>query len=349
MPPKDKYTDPELRDQVKEEIHESDKGGAPGQWSARKAQMMASEYKKRGGGYTTDKDQGQDESQKNLQKWGEEEWQTKEGSGNAKQEDGTEKRYLPKKAWEQMSEEEKQATDEKKQDESKEGKQFVGNTQKAKNARQKANENETEEFENRKQSKKSGSKSGKSNGANADEKEDGVEDDADAAEEEGYDYDEAQDGEYKDDEIDDDDGEGEEENEVVGEGDEEDADVADESDKAPRGQKRGRKNQGGGSSKKRKDNSGQGKQNGTVGSKQDPAEAPAPAGSKDRVPKEGQKVVWKSLPGYVDGEVIEVLYDEKEVDGKKVKAKKNDPRIVLKSSSSGKICVHKPDAIYFDD
>lgn len=50
MPPKDKYTDPELRDEVKEEIHNSDKGGAPGQWSARKAQMMASEYKKRGGG-----------------------------------------------------------------------------------------------------------------------------------------------------------------------------------------------------------------------------------------------------------------------------------------------------------
>lgn len=36
MPSKDKYTDPELRDEVKEEIHQSDKGGAPGQWSARK-------------------------------------------------------------------------------------------------------------------------------------------------------------------------------------------------------------------------------------------------------------------------------------------------------------------------
>jgi hypothetical protein len=36
MPSRDKYTDPELRDEVKEEIHEGDKGGAPGQWSARK-------------------------------------------------------------------------------------------------------------------------------------------------------------------------------------------------------------------------------------------------------------------------------------------------------------------------
>jgi len=43
MPPKEKYSDPKLRDEVKEEIHNSDKGGAPGQWSARKAQMMASE------------------------------------------------------------------------------------------------------------------------------------------------------------------------------------------------------------------------------------------------------------------------------------------------------------------
>lgn len=31
-----------------QELHESDKGGAPGQWSARKAQMMAKEYKDRG-------------------------------------------------------------------------------------------------------------------------------------------------------------------------------------------------------------------------------------------------------------------------------------------------------------
>lgn len=48
MPPKDKYANPELRDQIKKELHESDKGGAPGQWSARKAQMMAKEYKDRG-------------------------------------------------------------------------------------------------------------------------------------------------------------------------------------------------------------------------------------------------------------------------------------------------------------
>lgn len=44
MPPKQKYTDPKLRDQVKEEIQGSDKGGAPGQWSARKVSSRSSTH-----------------------------------------------------------------------------------------------------------------------------------------------------------------------------------------------------------------------------------------------------------------------------------------------------------------
>ena len=32
-------------------IKASDKGGRPGQWSARKAQMLAKQYKAKGGGY----------------------------------------------------------------------------------------------------------------------------------------------------------------------------------------------------------------------------------------------------------------------------------------------------------
>jgi hypothetical protein len=72
------------------------------------------------------------------------------------------------------------------------------------------------------------------------------------------------------------------------------------------------------------------------------------AGSITRVPKKGQKVQWHALPGYVDGEVVEVVYEEKEIEGKKVEASKEDPRIVLKSEASGKICVHKPSAVYFD-
>jgi hypothetical protein len=45
------YTKPTLRKQIFERIKAGDKGGAPGQWSARKSQMLAKEYKAKGGGY----------------------------------------------------------------------------------------------------------------------------------------------------------------------------------------------------------------------------------------------------------------------------------------------------------
>lgn len=86
------------------------------------------------------------------------------------------------------------------------------------------------------------------------------------------------------------------------------------------------------------------KQKGKTGKQK---EAKGAAGSITRVPKEGQQVQWHSLPGWIDGEVVEVLYEEKEVNGKTVKASKEDPRIVLESAASGKVCVHKPGAVYF--
>jgi len=45
------YTKPTLRKNIFNRIKAGGKGGAPGQWSARKAQMMAKAYKKAGGGY----------------------------------------------------------------------------------------------------------------------------------------------------------------------------------------------------------------------------------------------------------------------------------------------------------
>jgi hypothetical protein len=45
------YTKPTLRKQLFERIKAGDKGGSPGQWSARKAQLLAREYKSAGGGY----------------------------------------------------------------------------------------------------------------------------------------------------------------------------------------------------------------------------------------------------------------------------------------------------------
>jgi hypothetical protein len=45
------YTKPGMRKRMFEEIKAGGKGGKPGQWSARKAQMLAKRYKDSGGGY----------------------------------------------------------------------------------------------------------------------------------------------------------------------------------------------------------------------------------------------------------------------------------------------------------
>ena len=45
------YTKPTMRKRVFNKIKAGGKGGKPGQWSARKAQMLAQQYKKAGGGY----------------------------------------------------------------------------------------------------------------------------------------------------------------------------------------------------------------------------------------------------------------------------------------------------------
>lgn len=45
------YTKPTMRKRIFQRIKAGGKGGAPGQWSARKAQMLAKAYKAAGGGY----------------------------------------------------------------------------------------------------------------------------------------------------------------------------------------------------------------------------------------------------------------------------------------------------------
>lgn len=47
------YTKPEMRKRIFNRVKAGGKGGAPGQWSARKAQMVAKQYKDAGGGYTS--------------------------------------------------------------------------------------------------------------------------------------------------------------------------------------------------------------------------------------------------------------------------------------------------------
>lgn len=130
MKPSDpnKYTKPELRDKIREEVVEGDKGGKPGEWSARKAQLVATEYEHAGGGFKGEKDKGAD----NLSKWGKEDWHTSDGE-KAQREGGT-TRYLPDEAWKKLSPEEKRKTNKKKQEGSRKGKQFVPNTDAAEKA-----------------------------------------------------------------------------------------------------------------------------------------------------------------------------------------------------------------------
>lgn len=49
------YTQPALRERLFNKIKAGSKGGDPQEWSARKAQILAKEYKAKGGGYKTSK------------------------------------------------------------------------------------------------------------------------------------------------------------------------------------------------------------------------------------------------------------------------------------------------------
>jgi len=95
------------------------KGGKPGQWSARKAQLATKRYKDSGGGYSGSKT----EAQKSLTKWTKEEWGTKSGKNSTQGSKATGERYLPKKAREALSKKEYAATSAKKRKDTKAGKQ----------------------------------------------------------------------------------------------------------------------------------------------------------------------------------------------------------------------------------
>ena len=114
------YTKPALRERIKRSVMAGSKGGKPGQWSARKAQLVAQRYKKAGGGYTGSKSKGQ----KSLSKWTKEEWGTKSGKPSTQGKKATGERYLPKKARQALSSKEYAATSRKKRADTKKGKQF---------------------------------------------------------------------------------------------------------------------------------------------------------------------------------------------------------------------------------
>jgi hypothetical protein len=108
----DDYTDPELRARLKDEIQAGDRGGRPGQWSARKSQLLTHEYEAAGGGYRHEGERTA--SQQHLTEWTRQDWHTADGITGARGEGGI-GRYLPDAAWQLLSEEERQATDRAKQ------------------------------------------------------------------------------------------------------------------------------------------------------------------------------------------------------------------------------------------
>ena len=124
------YTKPGLRKQILAEVKAGSKGGAPGKWSARKAQMTADRYERAGGGYTGSRTG----AQQSLSKWTKEEWRTKSGKPSTQGPDATGERYLPKKAIQSLSPEEYRATTRKKQEGTRQGRQFVPNTAAARKA-----------------------------------------------------------------------------------------------------------------------------------------------------------------------------------------------------------------------
>ena len=115
------YTKPKLRERIKKEVMASSKGGKAGQWSARKAQLLAQRYKAAGGGYTG----GKSKTQKSLSSWTKQKWRTKSGKPSTQGPKATGERYLPEKAIKKLSSKEYAATTKAKRAGIKKGKQHV--------------------------------------------------------------------------------------------------------------------------------------------------------------------------------------------------------------------------------
>ena len=114
------YTKPQLREKLKKKVLASGKGGKPGQWSARKAQLLAHLYKKSGGGYKGKKTS----AQHSLTRWTKEKWGTKSGRPSVVGKNASGERYLPRKAIAALSSSEYKRTSTQKRRDLRMGKQF---------------------------------------------------------------------------------------------------------------------------------------------------------------------------------------------------------------------------------
>jgi UTP:GlnB (protein PII) uridylyltransferase len=116
------FTKPKLRERIKNRIMRSSKGGRPGQWSARKSQLLAKAYKKAGGGYRG----GKTTAAKSLTKWTKQKWRTKSGKPSLK----TGERYLPERLVKSMTSSQYAYETRKKRAATKKGKQSASYSKK---------------------------------------------------------------------------------------------------------------------------------------------------------------------------------------------------------------------------
>ncbi len=114
-----KRTNEALWKRVVRQVKEGDKGGAPGQWSARKAQLAVALYKKRGGRY-----RGKRSPNNSLTRWSKQKWRTKSGKPSTVGPRATGERYLPSKAIKKLSAKEYQKTTAAKRRATRKGKQY---------------------------------------------------------------------------------------------------------------------------------------------------------------------------------------------------------------------------------
>lgn len=104
-----KRTNEKLWKSVVAGIRKGSKGGLPGQWSARKAQLAVKTYKDKGGGYV-----GRKSRTNSLARWTRQRWRTKSGLPSVVGPNATGERYLPERAIRRLSSQEYAATTRKK-------------------------------------------------------------------------------------------------------------------------------------------------------------------------------------------------------------------------------------------
>lgn len=63
-------------------------------------------------------------------------------------------------------------------------------------------------------------------------------------------------------------------------------------------------------------------------------------------PKSGDKVAWNTQHGETEGTVKKQVTKDAKVQGRTVKADKDNPKLVVESDKTGKQAAHKPDALH---